>query len=118
MTPILAQLKSYLTIEPTTTSFDVELIMILNTVFREVFEFGVDEYLNVEVGYDTTWPTLPYPSSLTMLIRGYVLLAAKTRFDDPANATLSQSRQSVLQSDSYRIISSIADYKESLLEEV
>lgn len=85
---ILLSVKKSLGIPPTVDAFDVDLILLINSVFAELHQLGVgpDQVFSIE-DESSQWEEFVTKSSINM-VQAYMFLEVKMMFDPPQSAVL------------------------------
>lgn len=85
---ILLSLKKSLDIDPSDTAFDVDLILLINSVFAELNQLGVGpkEVFSID-GEDAQWSDFSTNENLNM-VQAYMKLEIKMMFDPPTASVL------------------------------
>lgn len=89
MESILTSIKKVLGIYEEDTSFDVDIVMHINTVFMILRQMGIGpaEGFSISGSYDT-WSDYLSDNSLIESVKTYVALKVRLIFDPPASSTM------------------------------
>lgn len=104
MDNVLQHIKMMCGIPPTDTSFDIELITLINTTFNFLSQLGVEEMDAVpEIHSATTWTEVLQGQASLNMVKEYVSLKVRLMFDPPANSTLVSSYENAIRELEWRI---------------
>lgn len=84
---ILADVKQMLSIEPSVTEFDIDILSHINSAFFTLFELGIGPTNPFYINSDTTWELFEtiIPKDV---VRDYLYLKTKLIFDPPSSSPL------------------------------
>lgn len=84
---ILADVKQMLSIEPSVTEFDVDILSHINSAFFTLFQLGIGPTSPFYINSDTTWELFEtiVPKDV---VRDYLYLKTKLIFDPPSSSSL------------------------------
>lgn len=113
MESILTSIKKVLGIYEDDTSFDVDIIMHINTVFMILRQMGIgpSRGFSVTTAYDT-WNDYLSDSSLIESVKTYVALKVKLIFDPPASSAVIEAMNRTISELEWRL-NAQADYAKS-----
>lgn len=113
MESILTSIKKVLGIYEDDTSFDVDIIMHINTVFMILRQMGIgpSRGFSVITAYDT-WDDYLSDSSLIESVKTYVALKVKLIFDPPASSAVIEAMNRTISELEWRL-NAQADYAKS-----
>lgn len=85
---ILLSIKKSLDIDPSDMAFDIDLVLLINSVFAELHQLGVGpkSVFSIE-GSDAQWSDFSNDESLNM-VQAYMKLEIKMMFDPPTASVL------------------------------
>lgn len=84
---ILKSTKKVLNVDPSDTSFDLDIIIHINAVFVIIMQLGIGPPEGFMIEDDTeVWDTLDLPLKQLNLIRTYLFLQVRMLFDPPATS--------------------------------
>lgn len=85
---VLYSIKKTLGINPQDTSFDVDLLLFVNSVFSELCQLGVGPSEAFSIRDESAnWEDFVSDSDIAM-VKAYVLLDVKLMFDPPTSSTV------------------------------
>ena len=89
MESILKSIKQLLGIDEAETSFDVDIIIHINSAFADLHQMGVgpDEPFSINDD-DITWDAFTEENAIFNSVKTYVYLKVKLIFDPPANSSV------------------------------
>lgn len=91
MDSILTSIKKLLGIQAEYTSFDMDILMHINTVFAELNQMGVGPENGFMIEDESTvWDDYSTSFNLSM-VRTYIFLKVRLLFDPPTSSTLMDS---------------------------
>jgi hypothetical protein len=106
MSSILNDIKKMLGISETYTAFDTDIIIIINSVFSQLWQMGVGPVNSYIIfNSNNVWSEYIDDQIALGLIKPYVYLKTRLLFDPPSNTTLTQAIQSNITELEWRIIS-------------
>ena len=113
MDSILTSIKKVLGIYEEDTSFDIDIIMHINTVFMILRQMGIgpDDGFSVIDSRDT-WDDYLDDISLIESVKTYVALKVRLIFDPPASSTMVEAINRTISELEWRL-NAQADYSES-----
>lgn len=113
MDSILTSIKKVLGIYEEDTSFDIDIIMHINTVFMILRQMGIgpDDGFSVIDSRDT-WEDYLDDISLIESVKTYVALKVRLIFDPPASSTMVEAINRTISELEWRL-NAQADYSES-----
>jgi hypothetical protein len=114
---ILETTKKLLGLSKVDTSFDIDIITHINTVFSILTQMGVgpEEGFSIE-GYDELWESfITSDIAKTQLIKTYMHLKVKTFFDPSSNTNIAQATQNVIRELEYRLYVEEENHRQSIL---
>ena len=108
---ILLSTKKVLNIPHGVDSFDLDVLMHINTAFSILSELGVFDEAGVEITDETTWEELqedqeltnPLTVAMVQMLRSYIFLRVRMLFDPPTTGFLLTSMEKQLQELEWRI---------------
>lgn len=114
---ILISIKKVLGIYEEDTSFDIDIIMHINTVLMILRQMGIgpSEGFSVYDSYDT-WDDYLSDSSLIESVKTYVALKVRLIFDPPASSAIIEAMNRTISELEWRL-NVQADYAKSFEEE-
>lgn len=117
MESILTSIKKVLGIHEEDTSFDVDLIMHINTVFMILRQMGIgpSKGFNISGSYDN-WSDYLSDSILIESVKTYVALKVKLMFDPPASSAIIEAINRTITELEWRL-NVQADYAKTFEEE-
>lgn len=117
MESILTSIKKVLGIYEDDTSFDVDIVMHINTVFMILRQMGIGPSKGFSI-YDasTTWDDYLSDISLLESVRTYIALKVRLVFDPPASSALIEAINRTVSELEWRL-NVQADYARSFDEE-
>lgn len=117
MESILTSIKKVLGIYEADTSFDVDIIMHINTVLMILRQMGIgpSEGFSVINSYNT-WDDYLSDSSLIEAVKTYVALKVRLIFDPPASSAIIEAMNRTISELEWRL-NVQADYSKSFEEE-
>ena len=77
-------------ISPDDTSYDLDIITFVNSVFVFLFELGIDHSFHINSSIET-WSDYMVPGPELDLIKSYIPLRVRILFDPPQSSTLLQA---------------------------
>lgn len=117
MDSILTSIKKVLGIYEDDTSFDVDILMHINTVIMILRQMGIGPSRGFTVldSY-TTWEDYLSDTSLIEAVKTYIALKVRLIFDPPASSALSEAMKQMITELEWRL-NVQADYSKSFEEE-
>ena len=117
MESILTSIKKTLGIYEEDTSFDVDIIMHINTVFMILRQMGIgpSNGFRVTTSYDT-WNDYLSDISLIESVKTYVALKVRLIFDPPASSAIIEAMNRTISELEWRL-NVQSDYSQSFKEE-
>lgn len=101
---ILISIKKLIGIASTCTSFDVDIIMHINSVFMDLNQLGVGPDEGFEIKDATSeWIDFIQPGILLNSIKSYMYLKVKMLFDPPSSSTAVESFNRLIDRFEWRI---------------
>jgi len=102
---ILESVKKVLGLAKEYVSFDIDIVMHINTVFSTLTQMGVGPAAGFTItGYNETWSQFTTSDSLkTQQIKSYIPLKVKSMFDPSANANITQALDRSILEMEYRL---------------
>ena len=113
MDSILTSIKKILGIYEEDTSFDVDIIMHINTVFMILRQMGIgpSEGYSIRDRYDM-WTDYLSDTSLIESVKTYIALKVRLIFDPPASSTMIEAMNRTISELEWRL-NVQADYSKS-----
>lgn len=113
MNSILSDIKKLLGINPDYSFFDDNIILLINTVFADLFQLGLGDKEPYRItGYNETWEIINkierYNNVITL-----IYLKVKILFDNVQNSFLLNSYEKVIEEETWRLIEMIEEVKRS-----
>lgn len=110
MNSILDTIKKMLGIDPSDTSFDVDLIVNINTTLMILRQLGIGSKEGFSItGKKETWDSLIDDMSLFESIKTYIFLRTKSVFDPTSSSVVNESYKQMISELEWRLSSEI-DY--------
>lgn len=104
MTSILTSTKRLLNIEESDTSFDLDIVTYINTAFSTLNQLGVGPEDGFFIEDNTAdWADYLVPANQLHLIKSYVALTARMKFDPPATSYHTASLEEEIEELVFRI---------------
>ena len=116
MDSILTSIKKLLGIYEEDTSFDIDIIMHINTVFMILRQMGIGPANGYSVtGVYDTWNDYLSDNTLIESVKTYVALKVRLIFDPPASSAIIEAMNRTISELEWRL-NVQADYADSFIE--
>ena len=90
MTTILADIKTFLGVDDNNLGFDSELLLFINSSKAQLAQIGLNDFVSINIDANTEWPEFDN-STITSMVKHYVLLRTKLSFDPIPSETISRN---------------------------
>lgn len=114
MDSILNTTKKQLGIDTEDDSFDIDIIVCINTVLYKLHELGIGPTKGLIIqDKDDSWDELLNDSNITNLegIKTYIYLKTKILFDPPTNSTILEALKSEASEIEWRMLQTVEESK-------
>lgn len=114
MDSILNTTKKQLGIDTEDDSFDIDIIVCINTVLYKLHELGIGPTKGLMIqDKDDSWDELLNDSNITNLegIKTYIYLKTKMLFDPPTNSTILEALKSEASEIEWRMLQTVEELK-------
>lgn len=102
---ILGTIKKMLGLEPSYTVFDEDIMVLINSCIREIYQLGVGDETFSVTGHDQTWSDyLGATSGLYDDVKSYIYYKVRIAFNPPSNSFVTNSFQELLKENAFRIL--------------
>lgn len=107
---ILNTAKKLCLIDPSDSSFDMQICSYINSVFVVLHQIGALDKLTPVMGPEATWGEYFSDDALLMAVTSYVSAKVKMKFDPPNGSSAMDALMQTIAEDEWRI-NSLVDYK-------
>lgn len=107
---ILDTTKKLCLIDPSDSSFDMQICSYINSVFVVLHQIGALDKLTPVTGPEATWGEYFTDDALLMAVTSYVSAKVKMKFDPPNGSSAMDALMQTIAEDEWRI-NSLVDYK-------
>lgn len=107
---ILNTTKKLCLIDPSDSSFDMQICSYINSVFVTLHQIGALDKLTPVMGPEATWGEYFTDDALLMAVTSYVSAKVKMKFDPPNGSSAMDALAQTIAEDEWRI-NSLVDYK-------
>lgn len=107
---ILNTTKKLCLIDPSDSSFDMQICSYINSVFVVLHQIGALDKLTPIMGPEATWGEYFTDDALLMAVTSYVSAKVKMKFDPPNGSSAMDALMQTIAEDEWRI-NSLVDYK-------
>ena len=102
---ILGTIKKMLGLEPSYTVFDEDVMVLINSCIREIYQLGVGDETFSVTGHDQTWSDyLGAASGLYDDVKSYIYYKVRIAFNPPSNSFITSSFQELIKENAFRIL--------------
>lgn len=101
---ILNSTKKILSVAPDDTSFDLDIITHINSVFNTLHDLGIGPSEGFEISSEAeTWASFLGPGTLFNSVKTYIYLRVRLLFDPPNNSFNLNSMQEQIKEHEWRL---------------